>query len=66
MNKAIVNRLGAYQYPEVDIDMARLIERGPIEAENGIIYIGSWTKVGMRQARGKQLWPDGSVYEGYW
>lgn len=27
--------------------------------------MGFWYK-GERCGRGKQIWPDGSIYEGYW
>lgn len=35
--------------------------------ENGARYIGEWL-VGqnVREGRGMQVWPDGSIYEGYW
>lgn len=30
-------------------------------------YTGQWLKeTNIRQGRGKQIWTDGSVYEGYW
>jgi hypothetical protein len=32
---------------------------------DGTIYIGQW-KNGMKWGKGKQIWPDGSVYEGFW
>ena len=46
------------------------------EDHNPGIYIGSWAKNvphlthvnrdEMRHGRGLHIWPDGSLYEGYW
>lgn len=36
---------------------------GPYQIENDIVYIGQW-KNGVRHGKGKQLWKDGSLYEG--
>jgi hypothetical protein len=38
---------------------------GPYEYENKATYIGQYND-GLRCGFGKQVWPDGSVYEGYW
>lgn len=43
-----------------------LITRGPYELDSLSVYKGQWSKEGLRQGRGIQLWPDGSKYEGYW
>jgi len=38
-----------------------------VTLENGAKYEGQWDeKTGMRDGIGVQIWPDGSVYEGYW
>jgi len=35
--------------------------------ESGAIYLGQWSKSkDMREGIGKQVWPDGSLYEGNW
>lgn len=35
--------------------------------ENGARYKGQWNSVlNQREGRGVQIWPDGSIYEGYW
>ena len=45
---------------------AELVTRGPYELDNGSIYHGQWTKEGLREGKGIQIWKDGSKYEGYW
>ena len=45
----------------------RLERRSPVTFDNGAVYTGEWNTVtGMREGRGIQHWPDGSVYEGLW
>lgn len=46
---------------------------GPREAremarlQNGSIYFGEWSiGLNVKEGRGVQVWPDGSLYEGYW
>lgn len=36
--------------------------------DNGAKYEGEWlkNKPDVRQGRGVQFWPDGSLYEGFW
>ena len=34
--------------------------------ECGIEYKGEWNHDGKKDGRGVQVWPDGSIYEGYW
>ena len=35
--------------------------------ENHAKFEGEWIQNKMiRQGRGKQIWPDGSMYEGWW
>lgn len=38
------------------------------QLENGAQYTGEWLKdkPSVRSGRGTQVWPDGSMYEGYW
>ena len=44
---------------------------------NGAVYTGEWYFIisitiyrnpeeNIREGRGKQIWPDGSLYEGFW
>jgi len=42
-------------------------QRELVALENGARYAGEWL-VGqsVREGRGMQVWPDGSIYEGYW
>jgi len=45
----------------------RLERRSPVTFDNGSVYTGEWNAVtGVREGRGIQHWPDGSVYEGLW
>lgn len=37
----------------------------PVELDNGAIYYGQW-KDGKQEGRGRQVWKDGTFYEGYW
>ena len=60
-------KLGKFDYDQPASPSAKnLIERGPYELDNGAIYVGEWTKEGLRHGRGLQVWKDGSKYEGYW
>lgn len=41
--------------------------REMVMLENGAQYQGEWlVDSQIRQGRGTQIWPDGSMYEGYW
>ena len=65
--RATEQRLGPFKYEKPQNDSARELEdRGPFELDNGAIYIGQWSKEGLRHGKGIQTWPDGSKYEGYW
>ena len=37
-----------------------------MELDNGVVYEGEWSDNGLRDGKGVQYWPDGSIYEGYW
>ena len=44
-----------------------LESRPMVRLDNGSCYVGEWrmgTKI--REGKGVQVWPDGSLYEGYW
>lgn len=65
--KQIEIQLGQFPYdPNEDPKDVELIERGPFELDNGAIYIGQWSKDGLRFGRGIQIWTDGSKYQGFW
>ena len=39
------------------------------DSETGVLYKGQWIVNEAKNGRiglGKQFWPDGSIYEGYW
>ena len=41
--------------------------RESVQLENGARYDGEWIpNTQTRQGKGIQVWPDGSMYEGYW
>lgn len=49
----------------LDTKFAALAILGPFELENRVIYYGQFNK-GQREGLGYQIWPDESLYEGYW
>ena len=63
-------RLGEFVYNDqaFDREHADTIEaKETILLENQAHYTGTWLKgQDIRQGRGTQIWPDGSMYEGYW
>ena len=63
-----ITKLGLFNYdpPPINVDFGKLIKRGPCEIDNQAIYDGEWTENNQRQGKGKQIWTDGSIYEGYW
>eukprot|EP00826_Nyctotherus_ovalis_P002902 TRINITY_DN10583_c0_g5_i1.p1 TRINITY_DN10583_c0_g5~~TRINITY_DN10583_c0_g5_i1.p1 ORF type:complete len:372 (+),score=40.79 TRINITY_DN10583_c0_g5_i1:143-1258(+) len=65
--RATEQRIGPFSYnkPPTDSDN-NLEDLEAFELDHGAIYIGQWTKSGLRWGRGVQCWPDGSKYEGYW
>jgi len=51
--KATEARLGKFEYDlPTSPSQKSLIERGPYELDNGAIYVGEWTKDGLRHGRG--------------
>ena len=41
--------------------------RAATKVEDGSVYIGEWCKnSNSRNGRGLQIYPDGSMFEGYW
>ena len=43
-----------------------LIDRGPIEMDNGCVYHGQWDNENQREGKGTLIWQDGAKYTGYW
>ena len=61
------DRLGAFIYDRPEfVNDSESVVRPPFELDNGAVYKGQWTKEGLREGKGIQLWKDGSKYEGYW
>ncbi len=61
--KGIAKKLGPFKFE--DDTTQSFVSQGPIDMGNGIRYIGQF-KNGMRNGRGKQVWEDFTLYEGYW
>ena len=63
-----LTKLGPFKYDPSppNFDFGKLIKKGPCEIDNQAIYEGEWNENNHRQGKGKQIWSDGSVYEGYW
>ena len=40
--------------------------REEVTLENGAKYTGEWDENDMKSGKGRQEWPDGSIYEGYY
>mmetsp|Transcript_39504 Transcript_39504/g.60303 ORF Transcript_39504/g.60303 Transcript_39504/m.60303 type:complete len:270 (+) Transcript_39504:88-897(+) len=57
-------RFGKFEFD--DEDPSGLEVKGPIELNEEAVYLGQWSKQGLREGRGTQIWSDGSKYEGYW
>ena len=56
-----------FDYPKFMETLGQLEERDMIILENGARYEGQWlVNTDIRQGFGKQVWKDGSMYEGYW
>ena len=67
--KYMREKLGSfsYDYQQFEKSLGICEQRGDIILENGAHYAGKWLKgKEIRQGEGVQVWPDGSIYEGYW
>lgn len=63
----IREELGDFQFDESPADVGPVEYRSMVQLENHARYEGEWTRGSeTRQGKGKQIWPDGSMYEGYW
>ena len=62
-------QLGEFDYnqnPNMGINHNQLEFRGMQTLENYARYEGQWIKgTDIRQGKGKQIWPDGSIFEGW-
>ena len=63
MTREAATRIGPFEYSDEQIPP--FITKGPIDMENGIRYIGQFSN-GMRNGKGKQVWQDYTLYEGFW
>ena len=63
-------KLGNFIYNDSEADTKnynKVEVREMIILENQARYEGQWLRgQQVRQGQGKQIWPDGSMYEGYW
>lgn len=67
LTRGTEERLGPFIFDMPDgPDAHLLVSKGPFELDNGAIYFGQWTKDGLREGKGTQIWKDGSKYSGYW
>lgn len=66
--KEVYKKMGPFLIPEVtSLPKGQIIEKGPFRLTNGAIYIGQWSRdLRIRQGKGRQVWIDGSYYEGHW
>ena len=66
VTKATFLQCGAFVYDNISSSQVLVHRRGPVELENGAIYIGEWNESQQRHGRGEQMGRDGSKYEGSW
>jgi len=63
-------QLGDFVFDDGEFEaqiQGKVENRDVIMLENQARYEGQWLKgQEVRQGKGTQVWPDGSVYEGYW
>jgi hypothetical protein len=64
----ILSQLGNFNYePTPARDGVQRTRKPEVTLENGAKYEGEWDAVhNLRDGRGRQIWADGSLYEGYW
>ncbi|CAG9315185.1 unnamed protein product [Blepharisma stoltei] len=63
---AACRKLGPFIYDYSLNDGVAVFTKGPVQLENGAVYIGDWNEKFERHGKGVQIWNDGSKYEGYW
>ncbi|TNV83491.1 hypothetical protein FGO68_gene3019 [Halteria grandinella] len=64
----IRDQLGDFDFGEEPTNIARQRENRQLtQLENGARYQGEWnSNLNVREGQGYQVWPDGSLYEGWW
>ena len=63
----IRQQLGPFDYQQDPGGLGQRETRPLVSLENGARYQGEWLRgAGVRQGKGVQIWPDGSLYEGWW
>lgn len=63
ITRPIALQLGSFQFSDENNNGQAI--QGPVQLEGGARYIGQFVS-GVREGRGKQVWEDFSLYEGYW
>ena len=64
---ALLKKLGPYDYGTPENDGIKREKRPMILLENKTKYEGEWNKkTNERDGMGVLIWPDGSIYEGFW
>ena len=65
---SIYKEKGAFREKSGEFTTSSSLETRPMRVlENGAKYVGQWnTSTNEREGLGKQVWADGSMYEGYW
>lgn len=67
----MLSRYGPFVYStetdEIEMNLGEREQREMARLENHSIYLGEWlVNTQIREGKGVQVWPDGSLYEGYW
>ena len=52
--------------PSPPPDGVKRVKRPITIDRNGSKYHGEWDELGRKDGKGIRIWPDGSLYEGYW
>ena len=65
--KEVYEREGPFQIPQLDDVDHNLVDKGPYRLNTGVIYLGQWqADLKRRAGKGRQVWIDGSLFEGQW
>ena len=64
--KEVFDNNGRFNIPDLKGTAGQdLVNKGPYRLTSGAIYIGSWqSDLSKRAGKGRQVWLDGSLYEG--
>ena len=63
----IYKKMGPFQIPEMINADLLYVDKEPYRLMSGAVYIGQWTRdLTKRSGTGRQVWADGSYYEGQW